>query len=132
MLLRWINLTFPTEWAMWSFRRWRTCCCCFVRSEESGGWRATKIGLQHAGLKINLRIYNAVFFFIESFPFNSPDQLERSIRSQQLCTTTHAHPRQGHSLRLESMEAARLNVLFYLLWSEAWSASRPHLVPGIW
>ena len=44
--------------------------CCYERIEASGGWRATKIGLQHAGLKINLRICNAVLSFIESFPFN--------------------------------------------------------------
>ena len=66
---------------------------------------------------------------IESFPFISPDQLERSIRSQQLSTNSHAHLKRGHSLRLELMEAARLNVLFTLLWLEAWSASRPQLVP---
>ena len=40
---------------------------CFERSEASGGWRATKIGLQFAGSRINFnrrdasRIYYAVF-----------------------------------------------------------------------
>ena len=41
--------------------------CCCERSEASGGWRATKIGLQLAGSRINFserdasKIYNAVF-----------------------------------------------------------------------
>ena len=41
--------------------------CCYERIEASGGWRATKIGLQFAGSRINFnrrdasRIYYAVF-----------------------------------------------------------------------
>ena len=56
------------------------------RSEASGGWRATKIGLQLAGSKFNFnlrdpsRIYNERRVrVIESFPFNSVLHKSRGI-----------------------------------------------------